>query len=279
MRTILATIALEPNRWTRDRVPANDIQALLPAIRAAGFEKLEVWQWHVTRRPLAQVRDIKVLGDALGVSFPYIAAYPRFLDEGMAALEQERIQAAILDCAEVLGANLKIMLGAGARGGDMTAAQVALTAERFGGWYRDAKSRGIAMCAELHGNTLFDPIEAGEAFMRSYPALDFSICYQPIDFSDLESSLALAAHFADRISHIHLQAPLPGGGFAPLAESRIDLRRLLPPLLHVNPNATLTLEFVEGCIQNGDGFDSDQVLHNARRDADFVERLLLDFGI
>jgi sugar phosphate isomerase/epimerase len=275
MSLILATIALEPNRWTRYHEPASDVIELLPLIREAGFDQLEVWQWHLTTRCLAAVRDLKARGDELGISFPYIAAYPSFIAEGLEAREQEGVQADVLDKAAVLGTRcLKIMLGAGARGGDLTSAQLELTAQRFGRWYREAKARGIAMCAELHGGTLFDPIEAGEAFMREHPELDFSICYQPIDFNDLGDSLELAQRFAGRITHIHLQAPQGDGGYALLEEGQLDLRRLLPPILEENPNATMTLEFVKECIQPDRPFDPAPALANARRDAEYVEAVI-----
>lgn len=283
MRAILGTIALEPNRWTGKRNPRYSLLELLPLVKEAGFDKLEVWQWHASGRYVRDMREVRAKADELGVTFPYIGVYPSFILEGPEGREEERVQADVLDKAEILGAPaLKIMLGAGLKGSAATADQVARTAERFGNWFRAAKARGISMAAELHGNTLFDPVECGVAFMKQYPELDFSICYQPYDFADTDKAVALADQFAGRISHIHLQAPQPkerGGQYDLLEEARLDYRKLIPHILRRNPKATMTLEFVKDCIQNDRPFDIQPVLANARLDGLFVERVLKEAGL
>jgi sugar phosphate isomerase/epimerase len=278
MRAILGTIALEPNRWTAFKEPRMDLIELLPAIRRAGFNQLEIWQNHVSLRSLAAIRALRAKGDEVGMTFPYIGVYPIFTAGGLEAREQERIQADILDKAEILGTHrLKIMLACGLRGGEATPDQLRQVAERFGNWYREAKSRGIQMAVELHGGTVFDPVEAGERFMQAHPELDFTICYQPYDFQDTAKAMALADRFSGRISHLHLQAPQPqdqGGLYSLLEDSTLDYRRLLPHILRRNPTATMTLEFVRDCIAKDSPFDVDRVLASARKDADFVESIL-----
>jgi sugar phosphate isomerase/epimerase len=283
MRAILGTIALEPNRWTLFKEPATDLIPLLPRIRQAGFDQVEVWQNHLSLRPMAAVRALKAKGDEAGVAFTYIGVYPSFVAAGPEAKEQERIQEDLLDKAGILGTRrLKIMLGTGLSGGKATPEQVRLTADRFGRWYRAATARGIRMAVELHGGTLFDPVEVGERFMQEHPELDFTICFQPYDFYNTDLALALADRFAGRISHVHLQAPQPrekGRQYDLLEEGSLDYRRLLPHILRRNPGATMTLEFVKDCIQPPGPFDVAPVLANARRDADFVERILSEEGL
>lgn len=282
MKAILGTVALEPNRWTGKRNPKYSLMELLPLVRSCGFDKLEVWQWHVSTRYLKEMREVKAKADELGVSFPYIGVYPSFILEGLERREEERIQADVLDKAEILGTRaLKIMLGVGLKGSDATPALVDQTAERFGAWFREAKSRGISMTAELHAHTMFDPVDCGLAFMRRYPELDFSICYQPYDFTDTAKALALADQFAGKISHIHLQAPQAkekGGKYDLLEEAALDYKKIIPHILRRNPAATMTLEFVRDCIQNDGPFNLPPVLENARRDGLFVEKILNDSG-
>jgi len=282
MRAILGTIALEPHRWTAFKEPRMDLIELLPAIRRAGFDQLEVWQNHIALRPLSAVRALRAKGDECGVSFAYIGVYPIFTAAGLEAREQERLQADLLDKAEVLGTRrLKIMLACGLKGGEATPEQLRLVADRFGPWYREALSRGIRMAVELHGGTVFDPVEAGERFMRAHPEFDFSICFQPYDFQDTAKAIALADRFAGRISHVHLQAPQPrerGGLYDALEEGALDYRRLIPHLVRHNPGVTFTLEFVRDCIQKEAPFDVEKVLASARRDADFVEAILESLG-
>lgn len=276
-RCILGTIALEPNRWTGRRDPRFSLLSLLEPIRAAGFDKLEVWQWHLARLFLFEVREIRSKADDLGIRFPYIGVYPSFTLEGLEAREEERILADTLDKAELLGTqHLKIMLAAGLKGGQATPAQVQCVADRFGSWFQAAKRRGIAVCVELHGNTIFDPVDAGFAFMKQFPQFDFSICFQPYDFADTGKAKTLAARFAGRITHVHLQAPNfeRRGEYSLLEESSLNYRELLPLIIRDNPDATLTLEFVKHCIQEGPDFDLVRVLDSARQDAIFVDKLL-----
>jgi sugar phosphate isomerase/epimerase len=283
MHAILGTIALEPNRWTGKRNPRYSLLELIPLAHSHGFDKLEVWQWHASTRFLKDMREAKAKADELGVTFPYIGVYPSFILAGIDAREEERIQADILDKAEILGTRaLKIMLGVGLTGAAATPAQVRQTADRFGKWFRDAKGRGISMAVELHGSTMFDPVEKGIEFMRQYPELDFSICFQPYDFTDTAKALTLADQFAGRITHIHLQAPHPGGKggqYDLLEEGALDYRKLLPHILRRNPGASMTLEFVKDCVQNEQPFDIQPVLENARRDGQFVDRVLAESGM
>ena len=283
MRAILGTIALEPNRWTAFKEPRIDLIEWLPAIRRAGFSQVEIWQNHIALRSLAVIRVLREKGDETGVAFTYIGVYPVFTASGLEAREQERIQADILDKAEILGTRrLKIMLACGLRGGDATPEQLQQVVDRFGPWYREAQSRGIRMAVELHGGTLFEPADAGERFMQAHPELDFTICYQPTDFQDTGKALALADRFAGRISHIHLQAPQSpekGGLYDLLEDGALDYRRLLPHILRRNPGATMTLEFVRDCIQKDQPFEGERVLASARKDAEFVERILTPLGL
>jgi len=283
MRAILGTITLEPNRWSRFKDPKLDLIDLLPLINETGFDKVEVWQWHVTTRSLNAVRAIREKGDEVGVSFPYLGVYPWFILEGADEREQQRLRDDVLDKAEILGSKtLKVMLGLGLKGGDATPEQERLTAQRFGAWYDEAKARGIGMCVELHGGTMFDPVDAGIAFMDRHPELDFTICYQPYDFLDTGKAMALADRFAGRITHIHLQAPQSperGGMYDLLEEGTLDYRRLLPHILVANPAATMTLEFVKDCIQQDRPFDVMPILANARKDAEFVESIVRQVGL
>ena len=283
MRTILGTIALEPNRWTGKRNPQFTLCELLPLVKKAGFDKIEIWQWHVSGRYLLDIREARSRAEDLGITFPYIGVYPAFLLEGPEQREEQRIQADILDKAEILGTpSFKIILGGGLKGSTATAEQIALTAERFGQWYGMVRARGITITVELHANTIFDPVECGITFMQRCPELDFSICYQPYGGMDTDSAMALADRFAGRISHMHLQATQPkeqGGKLCLLAEARIDFRKLIPHILRRNPRTSMTLEFVKGSIQDDQPFDIQLALANARLDGMFVDAVLKESGL
>ena len=40
---------LEVNRWTADRAVTQPLADLLPDLQAAGFDALEIWQYHISR--------------------------------------------------------------------------------------------------------------------------------------------------------------------------------------------------------------------------------------
>ena len=48
MRLLFNTIMLEVNRWAADKTPTRPLADLLPAVAAAGFDRLELWQYHVS---------------------------------------------------------------------------------------------------------------------------------------------------------------------------------------------------------------------------------------
>jgi len=247
---------------------------LLPHIAAAEFDEIEVWQWHATTPSLPELEIIREQADVLGVSMPYIGVYPVFhLEDGEEADQCQAELMDLIDRARILGATgFKLMLGR-RKGHDITPEEQTRHDTRFGVWYDACVAAGIQVVAELHGGTLLDPWEYGKKWLQNHPEFDVKICYQPYNFGDMDAALALADEFADRIVHIHLQASRDGKHVL-LQNAPIDYARLLKRLLEHNPNATMTLEFVQDCIQNNQPFDLILVLQNAKTDAAFVRNLV-----
>ena len=113
MQLLLNTIMLEVNRWTADKALTQPLAELLPAIRAAGFDALEIWQYYISRLDDDEFADLKSRLDDHALQTVAVGAYPPLhLDGGageVAAAELERIVAR----AATLGATtLKIFPGA-----------------------------------------------------------------------------------------------------------------------------------------------------------------------
>ena len=274
MRSILATIALEPRRWVRPRIPAMTLHYLLPHIAAAGITQVEAWQWHVSRLDLEDAALVRKTADELGITFPYIGVYPSFhLPDGPDAVAARAERFGLIERARILGCSrFKIMLGM-RKASEITEEEMARHNERFAEWYGACTAVGIRLVTELHGGTLFDPWEKGAEWMAAHPEFDMGICYQPYDFSDPKKALELAAVFSGKIEHIHLQSPVANGAYSLLADSPLNYAALLPAIMARNPKATMTIEFVKDCVQTG-AFQLASVVQNAREDALFVEKVL-----
>ncbi|MFW5857515.1 MAG: sugar phosphate isomerase/epimerase family protein [Planctomycetota bacterium] len=274
---LLNTIALEPNRWTAEKIPHYGLGDLLDPVRTAGFRTLEVWQHHLTRETVDAVRDLWKRADGMGLRFGVVGGYPEFHHEGAADDEAWQTQMDILEKTVVLGAPmLKIFLGR-VSGTDADEALVARTARRLRRLEKEAADNGVDLSVELHGGTLFQPVETGEQFLAEHGFDRIGICYQPFDFADSQAAAALADRFAGRIRHVHLQGRKrtdDGFAFCPLAEADIDYAALIPRIAAANPAATWGIEFVQDCTRPAKEFSLPAVLEHARRDADFVHETL-----
>ena len=103
MQLLLNTIMLEVNRWTADKALTQPLAELLPAIRAAGFDALEIWQYYISRLDDDEFADLKSRLDDHALQTVALGAGE------VAAAELERIVAR----AATLGATtLKIFPGA-----------------------------------------------------------------------------------------------------------------------------------------------------------------------
>ena len=75
MQLLLNTIMLEVNRWTADKALTQPLAELLPAIRAAGFDALEIWQYHISRLDDDEFADLKSRLDDHALQTVALGAY------------------------------------------------------------------------------------------------------------------------------------------------------------------------------------------------------------
>ncbi|MHC4872328.1 MAG: sugar phosphate isomerase/epimerase family protein [Planctomycetota bacterium] len=271
---ILNTIAIEPNRFKRDATLASDIERVLPRIKAAGFDGLEVWQYHVSGKSDCELESLKESADRLSIELKVLGAYPKFHlvgEEGKA--EAENI-VKLLDTSVKLGIPLIKFFFGSAKADKLTIEEKKLTEESFKVWAAAAAEKNIRLCAELHGNTFFDPVDNGEKFMQDNPEIEFGVCYQPYNFFDTNEAVLLADRFAGKIDHIHLQGRDNDMQSELLEESVIDYEALIHHLNKVAPNADLGIEFVKDCGAAPEEFDLEKVLNNASEDAEYVRSIL-----
>jgi sugar phosphate isomerase/epimerase len=275
MRTLLNTVALEPNRWTQDRIPAFDLtQDLLPAIRDAGFRHVEVWQYHVSRKTPDETKAARDAAARLGLDFPVVGAYPQFHLEGADEQASRAERFAVLDRAAILGARwVKFFFGR-VKGGEITPRQLELTTARVAEWVACGRAKGLSFCAELHLGTLFDPCAYGRHYLAAHPDLDLRICYQPYAGQTTADCLSTIRGLGRDIVHAHFSGE-NASGRCRLADSALNWRAIAAALKEANPEFLPSIEFVPGGFQPKDRpFDLRLALADARADAEFLEPLL-----
>jgi len=275
MRTYLNTIAIEPNRWTKDHVPALDLTELLAPIRDAGFEHLELWQYHVSRKTDPELEAIRDAAGVLGLDMPVVGAYPQFHFEGPEADAARREMYRVLDVAALLGAQwVKFFFGRMA-GHKMDPRQWELTDSRAHAWIDYGhREHGLRFCAELHGGTVFDPYEFGRRYMRTNPGLELKVCWQPYETDDLPRTLEIIRDLGTDIVHAHFQ-PSNANGRCLLPDAELDYRQIIPALQKANPEFIPSIEFVPGGFATAAApFSLDQALADAAADARWVDNRL-----
>ena len=274
MRLLLNTIMLEVNRWTADKALTQPLAELLPAIRAACFDALEIWQYHISRLDDDEFADLKSHLDDHALQTVAVGAYPPLhLDGGageVAAAELERIVAR----AATLGATtLKIFPGV-----------VASAAADNAVWHRSLDRlralaahlghSGMDLTLETHGNTLCDTPQSTARLRADLgDVANLGICFQPYTSQDTEQTLAFYDALAPAIRHIHLQNRTGADNACSLLADGdwYDCGQLLHRARARGFDGLLSLEFTAGLFpQEGRTFDPQTVIDNAIIDRQFV---------
>lgn len=273
VRLSLNSIALEPNRWNADKHAYFKLETLLPHVAAAGFGNLELWQYHISRRSVQEVRQVRSMALDLGLSFPIIGAYPRLHLAGTARQKESRLMKRLLEYAEILGAQiLKIFVGdCSAR--VLPQKEYDRSVQFMRELVRLAAEHNLTITGETHENTLFDTLQSCKQFLQDVGAANFKICYQPIDFHSTEKAIHDFRALAPEVIHLHFQGRV-GNAISLLQNAEIDYEAFLTAVAQVQFRGHFCLEFVKGCIvETAEAFDIQLVLENAKKDRDFLLRI------
>ena len=273
MEILLNSIALEPNRWTKDKVPRFRLEELLGPVADAGFTAVEVWQNHAALLDASALRSLRSRADTLDVTFPIVGMYPQFHLEGKEREAQLRHWDEMAKVMEALDARiLKLMPGCVASA-DMTPEVWDRSVE----FVREALERtahtGCLVPFETHGHTVADNPDALLRFFDDVGSDRLKVCWQPIDFSNTEKAVELYDRLAPHVMHVHLQGRREME-ISLLEESDLDYRWILEHILASGFDGYASLEFVRGCVvEKPEEFDLALVLSNAQRDRAFIEAM------
>lgn len=276
---LLNTIALDPNRWTADKIPHYALADLLPAVAEAGFPDVEIWHYHLTHPSEAGVAALDERMQHLGLRAPVVGAYPVLHLEGEALYRERAAMHALMDRAHRLGARV-VKCFAGRLGSDAVDEPAYARSVRF---TRElaayAGSLGLTLTAETHPDTLCDSVAACRRFLEAVEASNLHLCFQPFDFTDTAQAGADYEALRKHVIHVHLQGRA-NDRITLLEEADIDYRPVLQALADGGFDGYLCIEFVKGCVvDRPDAFDLDLVLANARRDRDFVLQVASEAGL
>ncbi len=265
---LLATIAVEPNRWTADKNPWFELKDLLHPVSESGFRAVELWEYHIRHLSPKQLDVLLELGSENDVDFLAMALYPKLFDTDFGTYIDD-----VFRQASRLGVR-KLKIFAGDRGSaNLSPAEREYSLARIRQLVRAGMDLGITVSTELHQDTLCDSVDAA---LQTVAELDgtINICFQPLDFSNQKKTMEDFRRLAPHVDHIHLQGR-SDGEFHGLENADINYGELLPLARSQSPNADYCIEFVQDCIvADPQLFDLTKVLSNACRDLEYVGRVL-----
>ncbi len=269
---LLNTLALDPNRWTPEKIAYNPLGALLAPIAEAGFHGVELWQYHVSREREAGVRRLRAQAEALDVRFPVVGMYPRLHLHGEARQKAWDEVQRVFDYAGLLRAAV-VKIFVGSKGTD---AHTDVEYERALAFLSQmaglAASRGLIITGETHPDTLFDSLGACQAVLGAVRSDHLKICFQPYDFADTRQALADYDALRRHVVHVHYQGRR-AGALTLLEDAALDYDAFTCGLAAGGFDGYLCLELVKASIvEMPAAFDLDRVLNHAQRDRDFVVR-------
>jgi sugar phosphate isomerase/epimerase len=235
---LLGTVALEPNRWgTLDRSgrPTITLSDWLPAIAAAGFDGLEVWDRHLTAAPPAEVDAVLGGPLAVGVFNSYVS-----LDDEDDSGRSEVSQWA--ERARATGVKFNVGNEPGAE---------AVYAERITRWLATLPAAARLLCECHEGISIAaDPTCARTIFEAAGPPSRLQAIVHTHEAAD--DLRARFDAYGERITHVHVNLLDETLHAPPLRAARARLEATLTLLDELDFTGDYTLEFVHGLLSERD---------------------------
>ena len=274
MELLLNTVMLEVNRWTQDHQLTAPLIDLLPGIKRAGFNALEVWQYHLSRLDRTELGALIRRLDELEMRTDIVGIYPLLHQTGPEGDDAARLAERIMDYTALLGAKVAKVFAGRVPSEQADEACRARSVERLRTLAKQAARYDMEMTAETHGNTLADTTESTLQLLDELSDVpNFGICYQPYTFKDTGAALAEYDAVAYAVRHVHLQNRDDIGNCR-LPDGWLDYRKLLTHIKQAGFTGPLSLEFTAGLFPpEGEPFDVQIILDNAERDRSFVEEV------
>jgi len=274
MRLLFNTIMIEPNRWTADHVLSRPLADLLPAVRATGFEELEIWQYHVSAMSQVEIEELATSLAASGLAAGALGAYPQFHLDGQEWEQMRSRLEQLVGYGRVLGIEAFKVFPGRVASADADATLWQLTVERLRWLAGLLAEAGALLTMETHGNTLCDTLDSTRRLLDDLADCgNVGICFQPYADADTDAAMAAYDALSGRVRHIHLQNRMLAGRATSLLRDGdwTDYGRFLPHVRRRGFDGLFCLEFTAGITPaEGEPFDAGLVLDNATRDREFA---------
>jgi len=244
MKILLNTIMLEPKRWASPKSVTTPLVNLLPDIKRAGFNELEIWGYHVWALGANELdfltRELKkrdILAPSIG---SYLTAQGGSKREDILDITQRYFYL----CSKLGSKQLRIFYGdRGFKESNKEYLEFIDTV--FCQIFKMGQERNIQVMAEMHGGTLIDCIEGLQRVLKKWPD-DFGVVYQPYEFKTGPAIKALEAALG-HIYSVHLQNKHKGV-FTRLSEGDVAYHQILSGLFASGYDGPFVLEFTEGVV-------------------------------
>jgi sugar phosphate isomerase/epimerase len=252
---LIGTIALEVNRWAkRDaKRPSFAVSEWTGRFREAGFDGMELWQFHATRCAPGEVERLAATGFPTRVFNIYTT---------MTAAERPELAECTNLAARIGVAGIKYNVGP-----DPARRKEYLDELRR---WRAELPAGIAPLCECHPGTVIEEPEAARRFFDELGGEDWEIIVHP--FSRFESLAEWLRLFGPAVRHAHLQMrdaddKMVGFGERPdLAREAIGMMRA------AGYRGSWALEFTAGTARPSERIDA--LWRAALEDFGFLRELL-----
>lgn len=260
MEILLHTIAIEPARWTPQRVSKPLVQ-VLPDIAAAGFKAIEIFGPHLENE--ADWPEIKATLDQLDMRAVIFSSYLNLRPDATSDEKLEQEIAALQKRLKTFGfSKVRIFPASG-----LSKEEIGIFQKRVRHLASQIPATEILL--ETHDGSLADDPPLLVRTMEELDLPNVGLLYQPT-FFDAARSLEQFQLEKPFIRHLHLQGRAPDFSFRLLKDGLVPWEQIIPEL---GDEVGATLEFVPSAICPVEQFDLAASLREAREEIAYVRQL------
>lgn len=270
MEILLNTIMLEPKRWQSPKVVTFSLIEVLPDIKRAGFDKLEIWGYHLWNLNPDQLSCLASEIQTRGMSVPSVGSYLTPQEDNKKENILTTAKKYFSICKKLKSGKLRIFYGD--RDFERSTNQyIQFIDEVFVEMFGMGQDNDIQVIPEMHKGTVIGSIEGlRRALTKWGESFDFGVVYQPFEFKTkpaLEALNLVLGH----IKSVHLQNR-ENTHFVGLAEGDVDYRKILRKLAISSYKGPFVLEFTKGIVPSSSGrFNYKDILNSATKDRIWLE--------
>jgi len=260
MEILLHTIALEPARWTPERV-SQPLLHLLPHIAASGFKRLEIYEPHLQND--ADWPEIATALAKLDIRAVILSSYLNLRPAVTSDEDLERQTGRLKSCLDAFGFS-KVRIFPGAEHNEEGIRVFKTRLRHLSGQIPD-----VEILLETHDGSLADDPALLVRIVEELALPNVGLLYQPTFFEARRSieQFHLQKPF---IRHLHLQGRRPDFSVVALKDGLFPWSQVVPEL---DAKVNATLEFVSSGICPVERFDLAASLKEARAEVDYVRKI------